>query len=147
MNGKISLLDRAKRDLESCRILLERAESDELFQDLAAYHVQQAIEKALKFWLCMLDIQYPKTHDVIVLMDKLESVKQTIPDWLNENGDLINDYANKTRYSTSIVGTKRKIRELCDDAERLIKRLEPEKIENASAVNSAASNLAHQEAL
>jgi HEPN domain-containing protein len=128
MSGKVTLLDRAKLDLESCTMFLEKAESDELFQDLAAYHIQQAVEKALKFWLSMLGVHYPKTHDVLVLIDKLEGVKQAIPEWLYKNGDLLNEYATKTRYSASIIGTKNKIREIHGSTVELIKRLEPEKI-------------------
>ncbi len=51
MKERITLLDRAKADLINCAMALSQAENDELFQDIAAYHIQQSIEKTVKFWL------------------------------------------------------------------------------------------------
>jgi HEPN domain-containing protein len=82
-----------------------------------------------------------------VLTNLLENAGQAVPRWLYDNRDLLNKYATTTRYGDNVIGTKRKVEELIGFAEQLLKQLEPEKIDNASAVNSAASNLAHQEAL
>jgi HEPN domain-containing protein len=41
--------------------------------------VQQAVEKALKAWLCVLGVAFPKTHDLDVLVTLLEEAGQDIP--------------------------------------------------------------------
>lgn len=55
------LLDRADRDIYNAKLLISPSgnpSGDELLDDMAAYHVQQGIEKALKYTLntiCGLD--------------------------------------------------------------------------------------------
>lgn len=49
--------------------------SDEIF----GFHVQQAVEKALKAWLSHLGVSYPKRHDLDELAALLEDAGQTIP--------------------------------------------------------------------
>jgi len=48
MKKKVSLLDRAKADLTTAEFMLKNTQ-DDLFVDIAAYHAQQCIEKAVKF--------------------------------------------------------------------------------------------------
>ncbi len=70
-------------DFEHARALLRMAHKDfsaltgmpdnALFADeIFGFHVQQAIEKALKAWLCAYDIAYPQTHDLARLLMLLE---------------------------------------------------------------------------
>ena len=42
--------------------------ADEIF----GFHAQQAVEKALKAWLCAYDVAYPPTHDLARLLTLLE---------------------------------------------------------------------------
>lgn len=50
--------------------------SDEIF----GFHVQQAVEKTLKAWLCCLGVPFPRTHDLDELGALLEEAGQTIPE-------------------------------------------------------------------
>ena len=78
------------RDLEQAANLLRMAEKDcralrgmEDAQVFAAevfgFHVQQAVEKALKAWLCCLGATFPKIHDLDELGTLLEDAGQHIP--------------------------------------------------------------------
>jgi HEPN domain-containing protein len=60
-------LARAGRDLRSARLL---AAADDPPLDIAIYHCQQAAEKSLKAWLQGQDIPFPKTHDLITLVQR-----------------------------------------------------------------------------
>jgi HEPN domain-containing protein len=71
-------------DLEHARSMLRMANKDfnalvgmrgnPLFADeIFGFHVQQAVEKALKAWLCVRDAIYPMTHDLAHLINLLES--------------------------------------------------------------------------
>lgn len=70
-------------DLEHARSMLRMAHKDfnalvgmrenQLFADeIFGFHVQQAVEKALKAWLCVLDAIYPMTHELTRLLALLE---------------------------------------------------------------------------
>ena len=70
-------------DFEHARALLRMAHKDfdaltgmqnnPLFADeIFGFHVQQAVEKSLKAWLCACGITYPPTHDLARLLALLE---------------------------------------------------------------------------
>lgn len=64
-----ALLRMAHKDLNALTGMLDNALfADEIF----GFHVQQAVEKALKAWLCAYDIAYPPTHDLARLLTLLE---------------------------------------------------------------------------
>lgn len=62
-----SWLVKAKRDLLSAE---ELAGADMPLLDTAAYHCQQAAEKAIKGFLLFTDVRFEKTHDIEVLISQ-----------------------------------------------------------------------------
>lgn len=71
-------------DLEQARSLLRMAYKDfnalvgmqgnSLFADeIFGFHAQQAVEKALKAWLCVNEDTYPLTHELARLLTLLEN--------------------------------------------------------------------------
>ena len=94
--------------------------SDEVQLDIAAYHVQQAVEKTLKFMLAEQGIAYKKTHSILTLLDQMDSANIAYPDWLYHNAETLTGYAEETRYSDNLVATKRKLIELVGLVDALI---------------------------
>lgn len=60
------------------------------------FQLQQCVEKSLKALLLFFQQEPPKTHDLVLLTNILESVTD-LPSWIGSVGDL-NDYAITTRY-------------------------------------------------
>jgi len=88
------ILNLAKVDLKAIRNMLEPL----LFEDsVFGFHAQQAVEKALKSWLSLLGISYPKTHDLRLLMSLLESHGQDDCRMFEDLADLT-DFAVQFRY-------------------------------------------------
>ena len=58
------LLQAAERDFKAARKMLDPEFHDMVFGQI----VQQAAEKLLKAWLCLLSQRYPRTHDLKKLM-------------------------------------------------------------------------------
>lgn len=69
-----SWLVKAKRDLLSAE---ELAGADMPLLDTAAYHCQQAAEKAIKGFLLFHDVRFEKTHDIEVLISQACEVDAT----------------------------------------------------------------------
>jgi len=78
-------------DIESARGYLAAARRDaqalaHMFEEHAfpleifGFHVQQAIEKGLKSWLCLHDVQPPQSHNLRHLLVMLESCGTPIDD-------------------------------------------------------------------
>ncbi len=73
------LLALAENDYQAA-LILARAENPQA--DAAGFHLQQAVEKALKAWLAFKGVDYPKTHDLNPLLGLLEDQDENIePFW------------------------------------------------------------------
>lgn len=58
----------AKREFQFLKAI---AESEVFYNEFFGFHVQQTIEKLFKAWLAILNVAYPHTHDLKVLLDTL----------------------------------------------------------------------------
>jgi HEPN domain-containing protein len=69
------LLDMAKKDHSALSHMLDSENfSDEVF----GFHAQQTIEKALKAWIALRGLTYPKSHDVSALVKILRDEGQDL---------------------------------------------------------------------
>lgn len=115
------LLDNAEVDLKLAKYAISpegNPTNDELMLGAAAYHIQQAIEKALKHILQIEagmseeDKGY-KTHNISMLIYLVESKTSfPIPEKLVDMSNIITDWESTTRYSGSSVGTRNDIIEV-----------------------------------
>lgn len=88
-----NLLEAARRDLTALTGMLK----PDLFTDeIFGFHVQQAIEKSLKAWIAALGEIYPYTHDLGLLLRKLEDLGCDVSSYM----DLVaySDFAAQIRY-------------------------------------------------
>jgi len=74
---------------------LSRSRPPQVLREALAFHAQQASEKAIKAVLVHLNIEFPKTHSLVVLSDLLpgEIVKP-----MHTEVRSLTDYAVTTRY-------------------------------------------------
>jgi HEPN domain-containing protein len=63
------LLALARRDLRAAEILRDQPDVGDA---IVGFHAQQAAEKALKAWLTILGVDFPRSHDLSLLIQKLE---------------------------------------------------------------------------
>lgn len=89
-------LMRARDDLGAAHKLL--AEPDP-FPATAAYHCQQAAEKALKALIASTDTPVPKTHDLRALIERCVAVDETLS-VLRDACDELTPFATEFRYPT-----------------------------------------------
>jgi len=119
-------------DLLVCKKTLENW-SDELEFDIAAYHLQQALEKTLKHQITLLGEDFNWTHEIKHLWSQLDNVGYTPPEWIWQNHQLLTDFATKTRYGESMVATKREVEEFIVLLDEYIQQIEkPETYEEDS---------------
>ncbi|HPC93940.1 MAG TPA: HEPN domain-containing protein [Sedimentisphaerales bacterium] len=96
------------KGLEQARHFLMMAEKDgralrgmedgEVFSaEIFGFHVQQAVEKVLKAWLCALDVSFPRTHDLEELGALLEEAGREVPEFVAELLEFT-DFAVAFRY-------------------------------------------------
>ena len=85
----------AKTDLQTTMAIV----TEENLSTIAAFHVQQCIEKSLKALLALNNKNIPRTHDLIKLIQIIEEEKIRIDMKINEEIlDQINQVYIDTRY-------------------------------------------------
>jgi HEPN domain-containing protein len=72
-----TLLGAARRDLQALAHMLQPGPFP---TEVFGFHVQQAVEKALKAWLCIVGRQYPTTHSIRLLIVNLEESGADVTD-------------------------------------------------------------------
>lgn len=86
------MLQLAHEDLKA----LKGMKNTRIFSDVIfGFHVQQAVEKSLKAWLSHLENEYPKTHDISLLLNLLAS-----------NGEKVDSYWPFVEYNTYAVQSR-----------------------------------------
>ncbi len=85
-------LKKAEHDLKSAKVLLA---SDEELYDAICFHAQQLAEKAIKALFTSRNIEFPKTHNLLLLSNLLHDADITT---LNEELERLTKYAIESRY-------------------------------------------------
>ncbi len=109
-----SLLARAQADIDIAKLLLSpkgNPGNDEMITDQAAYHVQQGLEKAMKYQTEMLGAEYRKTHNLVGLIADLEKNGFAVSDKLKEKAFIISDWEASSRYKDDFCAMKKDIEE------------------------------------
>lgn len=96
-----SLLEMAKGDLNALRGMMSPTlpSLDEFFSDeVFGFHAHQAAEKCLKAWIASLGKRYPRTHDLMALIETLDDAGEDTSS-LHDFVDL-NPFAVQYRYES-----------------------------------------------
>jgi len=121
--GSISLYDRAVGDYKQGLHALGDAHIDDVMCDMAGYHLQQAVEKLLKYQIELQGDRFPFTHDISQLLD---DVVTDVPDWIVANRETLTKYEAHTRYSSVKVASVTNLREWYIFLGEYIQSLKPE---------------------
>lgn len=88
----------ATGDLYACRKLADDAEIDD---HIIGFHAQQAVEKALKVALVLVDSELPHTHDLELLVEQVKGAGTKVPDELSGT-EWLTPWAAELRYDEPI---------------------------------------------
>lgn len=102
-----------------------KATSDDMFVNMIAYHIQQAVEKLIKYLIERKGKRYPKTHDITELIDTCEEISIVIPQEIIENDVLITKWCTQTRYNINFKASVRKIEMLLPIIEKWLIQEQP----------------------
>ena len=88
------MLQLARRDLHA---LINMTDPERFDDSVFGFHAQQTVEKALKAWLSLMGVAYPKTHEIRLLFRLLEVAGVAVDESYHELADLT-DFAVDYRY-------------------------------------------------
>ena len=87
-------LDKAASDLDAAEQLCAQGGR---FREITAFLCQQAVEKYLKAFLVRHQIEFPKTHDIAKLLDRVATVNAKIAESLRD-ADALTPFGVEVRY-------------------------------------------------
>lgn len=96
-------LIKSQRDLAAAQVLMK---NEEPYLDLAAYHCQQSAEKAIKAYLRIQDMIFPKTHNLVALLTLAIPLEPQFNDW-REMAETLTPWATEFRYPGDVSEPKR----------------------------------------
>lgn len=117
-----NLYDRCRVRLESSKNLLKKVSEDDAYLDSAAFDAQQSLEFMLKFIMSERNIQYPKTHSILLLYKYLSAAGFTFDDEgrLLVYADAITEWETESRYGQGVKTTVQFIKECHEITESLM---------------------------
>jgi HEPN domain-containing protein len=87
-------LDKAAADFDAAEQLSTQGGR---FREIVAFHCQQAVEKYLKALLVRRQIEFPKTHDIAKLLDRVATVDASAAERLRD-ADALTPFGVEARY-------------------------------------------------
>ena len=148
MSDKI--FKRIRSDIKDANNILKSDDSDEYDIDLASYHVQQAIEKCLKYILHNIygvdnTTRQFKIHNIGTILDKIEEFEQGFKTTHQDIADLASDITNweaSTRYEDDPVSIKEDVEKVLSLAEKLLIEIQERILsQNKESSENESSNL------
>lgn len=98
MKGEETLKDRSFKNYKVAQRNFEMRLEDDYFLNVAGYYMQQSAELYLKHYLEINGINYPKTHDLMSLINLLPENSITIPNNFLLFAGTITTWEARTRY-------------------------------------------------
>lgn len=116
-----TLLDLAKSNLASAKLLYQYKDDDEIRLNTVGYLLQQAVELALKHHLETSGVEYPRTHDIDSLLALCsEGEFAELEPW----AEAVTTMESKTRYIKNYRVALRKVDQIMQLADNLLVKIE-----------------------
>lgn len=111
MGSARTLYDKAVANLRTAQILFDHDADDEEQINAMGYHLQQAMELALKYLLEQNGVEYPKTHDIdqLIRMGREAGAELYLPEYLEDHAEMLSQREAKSRYVLGYAIESRKV--------------------------------------
>ena len=116
--NRITLLERAKADLGTAKIMLEHLDADDVYIDVAAHHCQQCAEKVAKFLILVQGDVYANDHRSEEYLSDLKH--QEAKELIEQISSKIDRWATAIRYAHTLLASKKAVDEVIPVCERLV---------------------------
>ena len=106
-----TLYDKAVENLGVAKMIHAQMGDDEIYLNSIGYHLQQAVEIAMKYILEQNGIEYPHTHRIEYLISLAEQneVDLALTEYIDEHSEMLSSWEANTRYITSYNLERRKV--------------------------------------
>ena len=115
---QVTLLDRARADLGTAKVMVEKLESDEIYVDIVAHHCQQCAEKVAKYLILLQGDAYANDHRSEEYLPELKHEKSKA--LIEQIAHRIDSWATTIRYAKTVLASRSAVEEVIPVCEELI---------------------------
>jgi len=116
-----ALLKIAQQELSALKLFKDL----EIAENIFGFHAQQAVEKTLKAWLSFKGVEYPKVHDLSLLLKLLEEQGEKVEEF--KELIFLNPFAVQFRYEAwedlKLSMTRERLIEKIENLQKKVMRL------------------------
>ena len=92
-------------------MLYKKPFHDEMFLNIAAYHLQQCTEKVIKGALECVGVTVLNTHRIAKLLQMVSNngANLIVTDWIDDHAEMLSEWEAESRYNMDFVVERRKL--------------------------------------
>ena len=107
----IRLFKSAYMDYQAAVMLYKKPFHDEMFLNIAAYHLQQCTENVIKGALECVGVTVPNTHRIAKLLQMVSNngANLIVTDWIDDHAEMLSEWEAESRYNMDFVVERRKL--------------------------------------
>lgn len=116
------LIQQSFSDLHTAKLVWRFRSEDDLAINRTCYSLQQSVEKSLKFLIEVHGTDYPHTHDIQKLLEKVSSlgVHAEILDKLESYAEAMTDWEARSSYADDFCALRSKVEDVMVLAQELL---------------------------
>ena len=120
-----TLYDKAVANFIAAKMLRAGAYCDEEQMNIIGFHLQQAVELALKYLLEMDGVEYPKTHAVeqLVAIGRDAGVELLLSEYIDDHAEMFSQWEAKSHYVFGYAIEKRKVDRAMDEVDVFLRAI------------------------
>lgn len=119
-----TMLDLALTDYNAAVILFNNLKnaSDESLINMASYHIEQAVEKTIKFLIENDGYEYPRTHNIETLISFADEngLDLMLNDYIIDHAEMFSSWEAKTRYLLDYLVDIKKVETAIDEVDQYL---------------------------
>ena len=125
MSSAQTLYGKAVANLRTSQLVYDYGDGDEDQLNIAGYHLQQAVELAMKYLLEQNGIEFPKTHDIdqLIRIARTNDIDLYVSEYLDDHAEMLSLWEAKSRYILGYAIEARKVERMIQEVGLYLERI------------------------
>ena len=125
MSSAQTLYGKAVANLRTSQLVYDYCDGDEDQLNIAGYHLQQAVELAMKYLLEQNGLEFPKTHDIdqLIRIARTNDIDLYVSEYLDDHAEMLSLWEAKSRYILGYAIEARKVERMIQEVGLYLERI------------------------
>ena len=125
MSSAQTLYGKAVANLRTPQLVYDHCDGDEDQLNIVGYHLQQAVELAMKYLLEQNGIEFPKTHDIdqLIRIARTNDIDLYVSEYLDDHAEMLSLWEAKSRCILGYAIEARKVERMIQEVGLYLERI------------------------